>query len=531
MGKNNKVICGISKIKRLSEVGIALSAEHNIERLLEMILQIAKDVTNADAGIIFTRHDTEDVLIQRVRHYDSLNMRVGGTSGEPTYGRPIELYDADGLPNRRFVTACAAVERRSINVADICKDSNFDYSLIREFDKRSGYKTKSILVVPMITKRKEIIGVIRLANAQDADGNIVGFSKESQLLVESLASQAAIVLDNELLIDGLERLLESLIHLVARAIDSKSPHTGNHSQKIPVIMDMLVRAANSSNMPAFEDFNFNEEEIYEVRIAAWLHDCGKLTTPDYLLEKNTKLKAFFDRIELIKTRFEVVRRDIEIEYLRGNIDAEEYNKQIRQIDDDWHFIKSLNEGVEWVEDEEIQRLAMIAQRKWRPQVDIENNSDNAEKQDFFTDDELENLQVRRGTLTQAERRKVQDHIVESIEMLGKMPFPRQLRRVPEYAGGHHERIDGKGYPKGLKGEEMSIPARMMAVADIFEALTSHDRPYKKPKTLSETYKIMQKMCHDGAIDSDICDLLWKEGVYKRYAKQYLLPQQIDDVKF
>ena len=513
----------------LNEIGIALSAEHNIERLLEMILQKAKQIANADAGILFTKHELEEAYVQRVRHCDSLNIHVGGTTGEPTYGYPIELQKPDGSINDSSVTATCALNRKSINIADINEHPEFDFSSTRSFDKRRGYSTQSVLAVPMITKRREVIGIIRLSNAQNEAGEIQPFSAETQHMVESLASQGAIALDNDLLISGLGDLLESFIQLVAKAIDQKSAHTGNHLQRIPVIVEMLAKAANASQNEVYKDFHMNEEELYELRIAAWLHDCGKLSTPDYILEKGTKLATFYDRIALIGTRLEILLRDLEIAELRGKISQTEHHRQAAEIKDDWAFLQQLNIGREWVPDEEITRLKTIATRNWLPILqDQSEEAQNQQKHPFFTEDELENLSVQRGTLTGENRKIIQDHILHSIDMLERMPFPKQLQRVPEYAGAHHERMDGKGYPNGLTGEQMSIPARMMAVADVFEALTSHDRPYKTPKSLIESREIMTKMRDNGGLDPDLFDLLWDgSDVVKRYADRYLLPKQRD----
>lgn len=522
-------------LKKLNDIGIALSAEHDIEKLLEMILQKAKSIANADAGILFTRHETEKALIQRVRHCDSLNIHVGGTTGEPTYGRPVELYDLAGKPHHESVTSHCALSRKSVNIQDVSTHTEFDFSSTKEFDRRRNYHTQSVLAVPMVNKRNEVLGVIRLSNAQDVGGNVIPFSPSVQHMVESLASQGAVALDNDLLIKGLEDLLEALIQIVAKAIDQKSPHTGNHLQKVPIITEMLAKEACASSEPAFKSFDLTEEEMYEVRIAAWLHDCGKLTTPDYILEKGRKLQTFCDRIDMVRTRFEVVKRDAEIRYLKaltqnpeekGSL-LEKYEDEVQSLEDDWCFLDELNQGAEWVDDEKLARLDELSKRVWSPTIGLSN--DEVKECSFFSDEELENLQVRRGTLTASDRKIIQDHILHSIDMLERLPFPRQLARVPEYAGGHHEKVNGKGYPKGLKGEQMSIPARMMAVADIFEALTSHDRPYKTPKTLSETYSIMKKMCDDGDIDRDIFDLLWKTDLHKRYAKQFLLPQQWDEI--
>ncbi|MDG1287568.1 MAG: HD domain-containing phosphohydrolase [Rickettsiales bacterium] len=507
-------------LHELNEIGIALSAEHNIERLLEMILEKAKQIANADAGILFTKHELEEAYIQRVRHCDTLNIHVGGTTGEPTYGYPIELQNANGKPHTSSVTAACAMTRESINIENIQDHPEFDFSSTKDFDKRRGYETKSVLAVPMITKRKEVIGVIRLSNAQNEKGEISTFSAETQHMVESLASQAAIALDNDLLIQGLEDLLESFIQLVAKAIDNKSAHTGNHLQRIPIIVEMLAKAANDSKHQAFKDFNLNETEMYELRIAAWLHDCGKLSTPDYILEKGTKLATFHDRIQVIGTRLEVLLRDLEIAHLKDEIDGATHAKQIMRIKDDWQFLQELNLGREWVPNEEITRLNKIAEYSWAPQLD------NSEKRPFFSDDELENLSVQCGTLTTGDRKIIQDHILHSIDMLERMPFPKQLRRVPEYAGAHHERMDGKGYPNGLTGDQMSIPARMMAVADVFEALTSHDRPYKTPKTLTESREIMTQMRNNGGLDPDIFDLLWDgSDVVNKYSDRFLNEEQ------
>jgi HD-GYP domain-containing protein (c-di-GMP phosphodiesterase class II) len=508
-------------LHQLNEIGIALSAEHNIERLLEMILEKAKHISRADAGILFTRHDQEPAMLQRVRQCESLGIKVGGTTGEPTYGHPVELYLSDGSPHEDSVTAKCALSEASINIEDMRNHPEFDFASTAAFDRRRNYHTKSVLAVPMITKRREVIGVIRLSNAQDEAGNIVPFSAEVQHLVESLASQGAVALDNDLLITGLEDLLESFIQLVAKAIDQKSAHTGNHLQRIPIIVEMLAEAANASDAAAFHDFNLNEEEMYELRIAAWLHDCGKLSTPDYILEKGTKLATFYDRIQLIGTRLELLLRDLEIAALKDEINAEEADEKAAQIRKDWEFLQHLNQGREWVPDEEITELKRIANYAWQPKLE-----DEIPERSFFSDEEFENLAVQRGTLTVGDRKIIQDHILHSIDMLERMPFPKQLRRVPEYAGAHHERMDGKGYPNGLTGDQMSIPARIMAVADVFEALTSHDRPYKKPKTLKESRQIMQKMTDNGGIDPDLFELLWEgSDVVTRYAERYLLKEQ------
>lgn len=514
-------------LRRLNDIGIALSAEHNLDRLLEMILTKAKDICNADAGILFVLDDRTRLLHAKVTRCDTLGIHTGGTTGKPVPNDPVPLYGIDKKPRHESITARSALTGESIHVPDIYCASNYDFTASRAFDKKNNYKTVSVLSVPMKNKRKEVLGVLRLSNARDASGTPIPFSEDIQHFVGSLASQAAVALDNDLLLGGLEELLEAFIKLVAMAIDRKSPHTGGHCEKVPFIAEALTRAACEATEGALKDFTLTDEEMYEVRIGAWMHDCGKLTTPDYILEKGRKLEAFCDRIELIRTRLEVTRRDAEITMLKAKNRKKaqaDYKKTLKQIEADWSFLQQLNQGSEWVDDAAMAELERIAKTRWSPTV---GRKGKAKKEPFFTKDELEHLSVRRGTLTAKDRKIIMDHVVATIEMLETLPFPRSLRRVPEYAGGHHEKINGTGYPKGLKGHEMSIPARIMAIADIFEALTSSDRPYKKAKTLSETFRIMDRMEAEGEIDPDLYDLLKSSKAYLPFAQKYLKPEQRD----
>jgi HD-GYP domain-containing protein (c-di-GMP phosphodiesterase class II) len=382
----------------------------------------------------------------------------------------------------------------------------------------------------------EIIGILQLLNATDPATGIVGeFSIEDQQLVESLASQAAIALTNRLLISHLEQLFESLIQLINRAIDDKSPHTGRHCDRVPELTLMLADAVSGCKVGPLKEFAMTEKDRYELKIAGLLHDCGKITTPVHVVEKATKLQTLYDRIEMLDTRFEVLKRDAEIARLRaelvgvlkGNNQAVEeaknhFNEKIRQIEEDRDFLRTCNVGCESMIPGDKERVRQISERyKWR-------NVDGTET-DFLTSDELENLTIHSGTLTDAEREIVNHHIDSTIQMLEALPWPRHLKNVPEYAGGHHERMDGKGYPRGLTREQMSVQARCMGVADIFEALTATDRPYKRGKTLSEALEILGKFKLNGHIDPDLFDVFMWEGVYLKYAQKYMDPSLIDDV--
>jgi HD-GYP domain-containing protein (c-di-GMP phosphodiesterase class II) len=398
----------------------------------------------------------------------------------------------------------------------------FDFSGTRAFDSKTGYRSKSFLTVPMLNHDRETIGVLQLINAQDpSTGNIVPFSASDQRLAESLASQAAVAITNRMLINQLEGLFESFINLINNAIDEKSPYTGGHCQRVPVLTMLLAEAVNETREGPLADFQMTDKDRYELKIAGLLHDCGKVTTPVHVVDKATKLEAIFDRVQLVDTRFEVLKRDAEIEALKGRLDERALRARMRQLEDDRKFLHACNVGGERMREEDVDRVRRIAQYRWRDCAGHEVS--------FLTEDEVKNLTIRAGTLNEDERKIINHHIVATIKMLESLPWPRHLTRVPEYAGGHHERMDGKGYPKGLKREEMSVQARCMGIADIFEALTAKDRPYKKGKTLSESLEILGKMKLSGHIDPDLFDVFVRRKVYRRYAEMFLDREQIDEV--
>lgn len=521
----------LDRLDRLNQIGVALSAEKDMPRLLEMILLGAQAITHADGGTLYTMTPQRSLRFEIIRT-DSQHIAMGGTSGTPIPFAPLELYHPDGQPNDRMVVAHAVLHDRTVNIADAYSEAGFDFSGTRAFDAQTGYRSQSFLTIPMKNHENDIIGVLQLINKHDPAGAVIAFDDDDRRLAESLASQAAVALTTKKLIAELNGLFEAFIQLIATAIDEKSPYTGGHCRRVPVLTLLLAEAASRAQTGSLKDFTLSAQDRYELSIAAWLHDCGKITTPEYVVDKATKLETLFDRIDLVEARFDILRRDAEIARLHGQLAALRNGKpqtaapldehdaaELAQLKEEREFLRRVNRGGEFMPVEDQQRVRAIAARRW---IDLDG-----EARPLLTENEVENLCIARGTLTSAERDIINNHIVTTIKMLESLPFPKHLRRVPEYAGGHHERMDGKGYPRGLTREQMPVPARVMAIADIFEALTAADRPYKKAKTLSESLSILGRMKREQHIDAELFDVFLQQKVYLHYARQYLQPAQID----
>ena len=518
----------VQRLELVQRVGVALSAERNRDRLLETILGEAQKLCNADGGTLYLRTE-DDHLRFTILRSESLGTNLGGTTGKPIHFPTIPLFDADTKrPNMRNVATYCAVTKRTINIPDAYHASGFDFSGTQDFDRRNNYRSQSFLTIPMVNQEDTVIGVLQLINARDRESaQIVPFREEDVDVVNALASQAAVALDNQQLLEQQRELLESFIQAIASAIDAKSPHTGAHCERVPLLTVMLAEAVVAEGQGPLADFTLNEDELYELKIAAWMHDCGKVTTPVHVIDKARKLEAIVDRMQMVRTRYEVLKRDAEIAHLERLVNGADRGESTAQreaaraqLEAELDFLEKANVGAEFLAPEAQARIAELAQRTYE---------EGSARRRLLSDDEVENLSISRGTLTQAERVIINRHMVETIKMLEALPFPRNLRRVPEYAGGHHEKMDGKGYPKGLYAGDMSIPARIMAIADVFEALTAQDRPYKQAMRLSEAMRIMGFMKRDNHLDADLFDVFVRSGVYRRYGERYLPIELLDEV--
>lgn len=513
--------------KLLHRIGVALVGERDRARLLDLILSEAQELCRADGGTLYLLNERDELEFVMLKNR-SLNIELGGIASKPVEFPPIPLFDPiTRRKNLSNIATFAVFEKRPVHIPDAYDAATFDFSGTKRFDRHSGYRSKSVLTIPLVNPEDKVIGVLQLLNALSEDGEVIPFQECHQEIVAALAAQAAIALDNKLLMEAHKELMVSFIKLIASAIDAKSPYTGSHCERVPLLTEMLMQELCDAKVGPFADFSLNPEERYEVQIAAWLHDCGKVTTPTHIMDKASKLESVYDKICEVRTRFEVLRRDARLELLESLAAGEKaheartrYEEKLARLEADLTFLEQANRGGEFLSLDDQQRIIALGDQTY---------TEGGVPRRLLSPDEVANLVVSRGTLNDEERYVVNGHMVQTARMLEALPFPRHLRRVPEYATGHHEKMDGTGYPRGIFAGDMSIPARAMAIADVFEALTAHDRPYKKAKKLSETMRIMGFMKRDNHLDPQLFDLFVRQRVYLRYAEKYLDPSLIDDV--
>ena len=509
------------QIKKMSDIGRALSGVHDLNALLEMIVDQARSFTNADAGTLYILED-ETLRFQIVQN-DSLKIFMGGKTGETIPFPPVELKESN-------VSAFVALKGKSVNIPDVYDTDLFDFTGPKKFDQSTGYRSKSMLVVPMKNHDNDVIGVLQLLNATNPVNNeVIAFSQDYENLSESLASQAAVSITNAKLISNMTELFEAFVKVMATAIDEKSPVTGGHIRRVADLTLTMAEVIHNHDEGAFKDRKFSPDQMYELRIAAYMHDIGKVTSPVEIVEKAKKLQTIFDRIHYIRLRMDYIIQKVKlegqqkkIELLERKADLSEIKKvelksekQIQEMEDIRLFINKCNEPGEFLEDETLDKLKEISLRTY-----LDNEG---QQQPFITEDELLNLSIRRGSITDAERKKMQDHAAVTLKMLKQIPFTKKLKNIPSFAGAHHEFINGKGYPLGLKGDEIPFEGKLMAVTDIAEALTASDRPYKKAMPLETVYRILRSMAKNGELDNDMVELFINEEIYKTYQEKHESP--------
>lgn len=546
-------------LSSILELNDLMLKESNHSDVVEKIMDTAADLCAAD-GYFFYNVNDDKFLALTYSVNKSLKVTRRG-SENLVYAPTIFLPEMKNQPQRSIAETCYFT-KEVINANNIYAHTDFDNHFFAEFDEDNNYATVSVLSIPITTRRGYVVGIAQFINPRDESGRTLAFTTDTQKNTISVCNLIGILLENKQLNEAYGQLLESFIEVLARAIDAKSPYTGAHCQRVPVIARLLATAAVQEDSGPLRDFEMNSDDWYTLHIASWLHDCGKVTTPEYIVDKATKLETIYNRIHEIRNRFEILRRDAHIDYLKkrlANSDTPEklqaeFVNRIKTLEKDYDFIAQCNIGDKDMSERDNAELERISRMtftryfsrmkglSWAERDHIKNPADyerpgienllqNRDDHlfDQYNRGELYNLEVQHGTINKEEREKINEHIVVTIDMLKALPFPKELSKVVEYAGAHHERVDGKGYPNGLTGDQMSTPAKIMAIADIFEALTANDRPYKEPKKLSEVLAIMRDMKNNGHIDPDLYKVFITSKVYLDYAEQYISPAQIDEV--
>nr|WP_298686502.1 HD domain-containing phosphohydrolase [uncultured Dongia sp.] len=559
-------------IRKFLDIGHALAAERDFRPLLNLVLRETIELVESDGGAIYLWHEEEGML-----HPEIVRWHDDEMAGPDAHAKSLPVHGAGLLGE----IAAALGEGRIALIERRLEYDELDALGLHELVEREQAVRMALIVVPLFNRKQQVLGALVLTKAIGAGQKPWSVSNRLIELIRAVSGSAGVAIENKQLLQAQKDLMDALIKLIAGAIDAKSTYTGGHCARVPALTRMLAEATCARTNGPFADFKLSAEEWEAVEIGSWLHDCGKVTTPEYVVDKATKLETLYDRIHEIRMRFEVMKRDAEIVYWQGRLAGQDeptlhaaLTQSLQQLDEDFAFVATCNEGGEFMEPAKVARIQEIARRSWRRTLsnragvsyeekrrmdrtpeptlpvdepllaDREDHITPHEAKDIITQDnpwgfkldmprykmnrgEIYNLCIGRGTLTEEERYRINDHISQTIIMLKSLPFPKHLRAVPEIAGGHHEKMNGTGYPKRLKQDEMSPVARMMAIADVFEALTAADRPYKKAKKLSEAIKIMGFMKKDNHLDPDLLDIFIEEGVWKRYAEQFLDPEQID----
>jgi len=506
------------QLGQLSEIGRALSAERDLNALLEKIVDQARNFTHADACTLYIVEDQK--LRFEIVQNDKMSIRMGGKTGEAIPFPPVELKESN-------VSAFVALKGVPVNIPDVYDTDLFDFTGPKEFDKTTGYRSQSMLVIPMRNHEDDVIGVLQLLNAIDPEtDNVIPFSPDYESMTESLASQAAVAITNVKLINDMEHLFEAFVQVMATAIDEKSPVTGGHIRRVANMTMVMAENLHKKKKGKFKDIRYSPEKFHELRIASWMHDIGKVTTPVEVIEKGKKLQTIFDRINYVDLRMQYIIQKTRMAWMQEKIDLllqgaslekieeleVEVTKKLEELGEIRKFILFCNQPTEFLEDDKIKRLQEIAGATYE---DEDGNLCN-----FLTPDELLNLSIRKGSITEAERQIMKNHAKITLDMLGQIPFTKKLKNIPNFAGAHHEFINGKGYPLGLKGDEIPFEGKLMAVTDVAEALTASDRPYKKAMPLDNVYRILRAMANDNELDHDLVEFFIEEKVYEQYLTQH-----------
>jgi HD-GYP domain-containing protein (c-di-GMP phosphodiesterase class II) len=520
-------------IQSLTRIGVALSSVTSLDRIFDLILDEAVAFTNSDAATIYKVSEDKAQLDFVVVYNKSLHLRMGVGHGPITW-KSLPLFDCKGNSNLSHIAVNVFHKKRMLCFDDVYKTRDYDITGTKVIDAKNRYRSKSMLTIPLKDHENEVLGVLQVINAMDNDGKVIPFSNEHKIMLKSLASQAAIAMTNRKLINDLEVLLMQFMQSIAKGIERKSKYSSNHITRVALLADMLAGRISQEKAGKFRNTRFSESELKEISMSGLMHDVGKIVTPEYVMDKSTKLETITDRIHLISMRFELFKKALalfKIEHGEAELvkiaskwyppkSISNWEELIATLDKDMAFLENSNLGEELLDKAAKQRIDRI--RK------INLSFENVEYY-LLSEDEAENLKISSGTLSPAERMTMNEHALVTWEMLSDIKFPGKFKNVPLFASTHHEKLNGSGYPFGMKEKQLPLQSRILAISDIFEALTAVDRPYKKGNKLSEALKIMAACARDREVDPDLLDFMLDSGLYIDYAQKYMKPEQIDKI--
>ncbi|MCB5261993.1 MAG: HD domain-containing protein [Candidatus Cloacimonetes bacterium] len=519
----------LKHIQQLTKIGQSLSSETDLNKIFDMILDEGVAFTKADGATIYRVNEDATALEFEIVYNGAMKMRQGGSHGAVNW-KPVPLYDKDGQPDLSYIVTAVYHKKQGLCFDDVYQAEGYDISGTLSFDKSSNYRCEAMLTIPLKDHEDTVLGVIQFINPLDKNGEVTVFTEEHRAMLSSLASQAAIALSNRKLIESLENLLMEFMRSIATAIERKSKYSSNHITRVALLTDMIAEKINETKEGPYCEIKYSENELKEISMSGWMHDVGKIITPEFVMDKSTKLERIMDGVDLVKERISHIKTLFK--YLKLSLKHEDYlafTKEhicedcadaIAYLDEASRFVQELNIGGEFVTDETLAKMQALAT------ISFEYEGTN-----YLILDELDkkNLSIRRGTLNSDELTIMRAHVAITWEMLSQLSFPKKYKNVAFYAATHHEALNGTGYPRGLNAGELPLPSRIIAVADIFEALTSADRPYKTPKPLSDSLKIMAFMTKQGHLDPDLIDFFLDSGLYLEFAKQHMDTSQIDTV--
>lgn len=470
-------------ITKILEIGVALSAEQDFNRLLETILVRVIELTNCDAGTLYLKDD--DVLRFRIMCNNTMHTYLGVDGVEPDMP-PVKL-------SRENVCALALLENRTICVDDVRNCREYDFFGPIQYDAMTGYHTKSMLVVPMQNREGDQIGVLQLINAMDRGGSVCAFDPDTVLAVESVASEAAITIQNMRYISEIKGLLQSFVKMMSCAVDERTPYNGGHTRRMAQYGEHFIDYLNRSSREAGEKEPIPPPVRGELVMSIWLHDIGKLVIPLSVMNKMTRLLP--REYSALCHRMEIIRLIMKIRCLQGEITEAERDRLIRQTEEAKALADELN-SVGFVTDSQLEALECFRGKTY-------TGEDGAEHP-WITQEEWEKLSIRKGTLSADERKIMEDHVVMTDKLLSEIHFSKDLSHVRQWAASHHELLDGSGYPRGLKGDEIPYEVRIITILDIFDALVADDRPYKPGMPVERALSILTDMAEkEGKLDPEL----------------------------